>query len=443
MAACLVSAGGGVVGKGIRAFVFVAVAVAAATAQARSNRDLGTPTPDQPAYEWVGNTRYEVLADATAWRPVVFEQKDFDRVERWVAQHLKDQSDELESIHLSQMYDWLGEAQTPAQFRKHAAVLEEWINKHPRSHVPYVVRGSLHIKWAWAYRGSDWAANVKADAWPKFEEHLRLAKQDLEHAYQLNRRDPNAPSLQLSVAMGQGADPDTIERLYQQAITACPHHNSARHRKLMYLTPKWGGSVEQMMAFGFECHEASKHHPMLATPFVSAYDELRRIAKRSGQDVRQVDEQFWPRVNRVYRAILARYPENPRMRFYYAYFADKNYQIDTALEQFEKIGNRWARNTIWSSIDYFHGRRAGIHFEMANEHHHRNEHGLSEQRLIQGLALAPNSASACLSMCWIQASIHRDAQKVRHYAQRALSSNPTAQERATAMRFINMVDQMP
>jgi len=55
---------------------------------------------------------------------------------------------------------------------------------------------------------------------------------------------------------------------------------------------------------------------------------------------------------------FAKYPEDIRRRFFYAYHAYKAEKYKIALKQFEIIGDRWMEDTCWYSLKYYNDSRS-------------------------------------------------------------------------------------
>jgi tetratricopeptide (TPR) repeat protein len=236
------------------------------------------------------------------------------------------------------------------------SVLNEWCKKRPNSHIPWLVRGSFHIKYAWLIRGSGFAKTVKKAAWPKFHEKLRLAKKDLERAWELNPNDPNSPSLLIEVAIGLSLPRDVMEQYFQQGISACPWHYDLHLKKLRYLKPKWYGSTNEMSSFAEQCLASSRQYPYLGLVMVDALHESHKYSKTDDNFLGRED--IWPTVEKIYAAFFEKYPEDIRRHFYYAFHAIQAKKYDTALEQFETIGDRWIEHTLWDSLDQYNEFRA-------------------------------------------------------------------------------------
>jgi hypothetical protein len=122
---------------------------------------------------------------------------------------------------------------------------------------PYLAKVALglnEIVAAWDSRGSDWGYMVSAQGWKGFGQHLGIARKALAEAWKLHPEYPQAPTLMITLAMAGEAGPGETPRLwFDRAVAAEWDHPGAYARLENALLPRWGGSVQQMYAFGAEC----------------------------------------------------------------------------------------------------------------------------------------------------------------------------------------------
>jgi tetratricopeptide (TPR) repeat protein len=243
-------------------------------------------------------------------------------------------------------------------------VLDEWCSIHSNSHIPWLVRGSFYISYAWLIRGTGSAKTVKKKAWPKFRENLRLAKNDLERSWELNPNDPNSSSLLMEVAIGLKSRKEKFEQYFQNGLSACPWHFKLHLEKLRYLKPKWYGSTKEMFSFAEQCLALSEQYPYLGLVMVEALYEAHYFISKDENFLGRDD--VWPKVEKIYTVFFDKFPNDIRRRFYYAYHAQIAKKYDVAFEQFEIIGDRWLENTCWDSIKYYNNGRSLAYIKKGN-----------------------------------------------------------------------------
>jgi hypothetical protein len=313
----------------------------------------------------INEIEYTVIDDDLKWFSVLYRDQNFDAVEKHIF-NLLTENNELNSYELQTLYFVLSKIPDENDTDRMKTVLDEWCDKHSNSHIPWLVRGSFYINSAWIIRGGGAAKTVKNSAWSKFHEKLRLAEQDLEKSYELYPNDANSSSLLMEVGIGLKFPREKIEQYFQNGLSACPWHFGLHLEKLRYLKPKWYGSTKEMVDFAEHCLALSKQYPYLGLVMVDALYETHYFISKEKNFLGRND--IWPRVEKIYAAFFAKYPDNIRRHFYYAYHAQIAKKQDVAFEQFETIGDRWLENTCWDSIKYFNNSRALAYINKGNEY---------------------------------------------------------------------------
>jgi len=122
-----------------------------------------------------------------------------------------------------------------------------------------VVSGMKEEQLAWNARGYGWASEVTEEGWKGFRTHMRRARVSLLKAWR-RRPDRPEPSLEMmGIALAGEAGPGESTRTwFDRAVTAQLDIEEAYSRMLNQLRPRWGGSYEEMLAFGRECLETRR-----------------------------------------------------------------------------------------------------------------------------------------------------------------------------------------
>ncbi len=314
--------------------------------------------------------RYQQLPDADQWFAVLYQQQNFAKIETFVQQSLdKEHEDERISGNLSQLYATLGRwpqrnhhhtsADTQA-FQRQKAVLDQWIADYPDSHIPWLIRGSLQRNYAWEHRSSRQANDLK------FRRYLQQSQTDLEQSTVLNPSDPNSWNQLLLVAKGLSLSQNQMDHYYQQGLVASLHHLGLRTSRLSTLYPQWGGSWDRVITFARTSrdHALAEDKPRLGITLLVAVRELEK--KHHGNHVpREVIT--WSEIQEVYQRILAKYPDDLRMRYDYADEAHRKQHYAETLQQFEIIGDRWTTGLSWTPQEAFHRVRASTYYRLAYE----------------------------------------------------------------------------
>lgn len=126
--------------------------------------------------------------------------------------------------------------------------LDAWCEATPKSFAPYLVRGTYWRAAAWHARGTNYAAETAARNMELMREAATKAVADLERA--LARRPKLVAALDEEILALQlhGTDSEREEAL-NRAILICPTCLLPRLAFIHTLTPRWGGSYEQMETF--------------------------------------------------------------------------------------------------------------------------------------------------------------------------------------------------
>ena len=311
----------------------------------------------------INDVEYTFIEDNVKWVHALYHQKDFSVVQEHILDLLSD-TNEDKSRTLSGLYNILGKMTDDKHIDLMHSVLNEWCSKNPDSHIPWLVRGRFYIEWAWSIRGGSWAKDVQREALSRFEEKLKMAKEDMDQSFKLNPNDPNSSYGLLIIAKGLGYPKDIMEQYYQNGIKTCPWHYGLHSQKLDYLTPKWHGSTDEMFEFANQCLALSAQYPWLGVIMAEAYEEEHKYNEKKENVLGRED--VWPIIERIYTVLSDKYPDNLRIPFYYAYHAYLAQKDDIAMKQFEAIGSRWMERTEWKSLERYNSCRAFTYYRIGN-----------------------------------------------------------------------------
>jgi tetratricopeptide (TPR) repeat protein len=115
------------------------------------------------------------------------------------------------------------------------------------------VAGSYHIDLGWHFRGGGYAHTVtEAGAW-KFQENLRIAGGHLTTAWQIDPKLPEPAAESITTAMAGEQATASSRAWFDRAVAAQMDYEPAYEKYIWSLRPRWGGSFEQLYAFGKEC----------------------------------------------------------------------------------------------------------------------------------------------------------------------------------------------
>jgi hypothetical protein len=214
------------------------------------------------------------------------------------------------------------------------------LEARPDGIVPLVFRGSLYISYAWDARGNGWANTVTPDGWKLMGERLAEAEKALTRAWEINPDDPQAPTLMLTVELGQGKGMHVMETWFKRAMETDPDNIDACRKKMYYLEPKWHGNAELMLTFGRSLLAKGNWEARLPFLLADAHRTLAGYAKDRAAYYK--DEDVWKDVKAVYDGFLAGHPDSVLDRTWYAKLACWCGHYAEARTQFQALGDKVA-----------------------------------------------------------------------------------------------------
>lgn len=153
-----------------------------------------------------------------------------------------------------------------------------------KADVPEWVRGSvlgtIEVERAWKARGTGWASSVTEEGWKGFKEHLGKAAGLLRRAWELRPNRPEAASKMITVTMGGLGAPDETERVWFDRAVAAQFDFLPAYRSYAWaLRPRWGGSLEEMMAFGEACLATERYDTQVPVFYLDVLTDLSQEMK--------------------------------------------------------------------------------------------------------------------------------------------------------------------
>lgn len=225
------------------------------------------------------------------------------------------------------------------------AELQAWLAARPESHFANACLGIFYKDYAWDARGTGWASTVGEEGWKRFAERLGKAEEILETAYRLDPSDPVVPAEIVAVTMGKGGDRERAEVHFQRAVKADPSEFTAYETMLAFLSPKWHGSIEEMLAFAR--HHAEHAPPDSAAPRLVAKAHWDMYIITKNRDYFK-DPAVWREVRESYKKTIERFPKSLESRNWLARSAFMAGDLAVAREQFEIIGDEGSTE-VWGS----------------------------------------------------------------------------------------------
>ncbi len=200
------------------------------------------------------------------------------------------------------------------------AVLNTWIDRYPSSAIAHIIRGAFYISHAWEARGGGWSKDVKPEAWSIFNKRLNKAQTDLDRAHELDPQSPHAPRQMMRFNKQIGGSAEKQELLFQQVISRAPTFYYAYRSELEALMPKWGGTWEAMFAFARQTEKQAPPNTLL--PLILAKAHLEAAVRSGNKKEYYRDTAVWNDISRVYKRIIADFPDSERWKTEFGDFAN-------------------------------------------------------------------------------------------------------------------------
>jgi peroxiredoxin len=197
-----------------------------------------------------------------------------------------------------------------------------WPNASPI----WLLKGEVFVEKAWGARGIGFADTVTEEGWKGFEKMLHVAEGALDRAWELNPKDPRIATTMLTLEMGQGKGRERMETWFRRAIDLDPNNYDACQRKLLYLQPKWHGSLEDMLAFGWECAESPNWGGKVPLTLFDARVQVMYYTKHFQGEKFDASEywkqpEVWPDIQEAFEKFFQLNPEATGWYHDYALYA--------------------------------------------------------------------------------------------------------------------------
>lgn len=164
------------------------------------------------------------------------------------------------------------------------AFLNQWIGKNPNSYPARLARGIYLRKLGEAARGAAYVKDTPRENMVKLQQYLERANEDFLDSLKLSRK-PIVTLLHLiNSSMMRGDKKESIVWLnYANRID--PNNYGIKRRYLLTLTPRWGGSYDQMWAFLKECRDQQTSAEFLRIFESTIYlDQAKSLAEQDQRE---------------------------------------------------------------------------------------------------------------------------------------------------------------
>jgi hypothetical protein len=202
-----------------------------------------------------------------------------------------------------------------------------------------IYRGIMYKEYAWEARGTGYADTVSPENAQKFHDRLEVAAKAMREAWALNPEHNAIPIVMLEVAKGLGSDRQEMEEWFQRAMSLDSNNLWACGQKLDWLSSRWYGSDEEVVAFGRMCRDSENYPSGIPLLLVTAhYDVCSRLPEDQMREYLS-REDVWRDVGGVFEEHLKRFPNDKATRTRYAAFGWLSKRYGESARQFRTLGD--------------------------------------------------------------------------------------------------------
>lgn len=223
----------------------------------------------------------------------------------------------------------------------HQDALLAWKKASPTSDGAKFALALFHVAYAWHARGGGYISTVNDGSLNKFTSRMAIAKRELDMLAERGKSNPAWYAGMLSVALAQGWPSETVDALYEKALTIDPYYTEIHFSYTAYYRQRWYGSDDQNYAAIDKATEATK--PRMGQ---SMYALLHRGQSQSA-DMFSPGKVSWDRMKTGFDDFLAIYAEN-QTRSDYADSACMAKDAKTLKQQLDLLGGEMDLS-VWDS----------------------------------------------------------------------------------------------
>jgi len=165
--------------------------------------------------------------------------------------------------------------------KSYLPLLDSWAKATPDSYIPYLARATYNYHMGWFARGGKWSSETKEKQFEKMKIYLAKATEDVASSLDINSKSVVSFTLLAAISLTEGSR-ENVERFMRKALKISPASLYIRVSHLNAISPKWGGSMEEMLVYVIESLNYLKDNPRLKLlqGFVSTYaGDMRYISK--------------------------------------------------------------------------------------------------------------------------------------------------------------------
>jgi hypothetical protein len=167
---------------------------------------------------------------------------------------------------------------------KYAKSIEQWVKNQRNSYHAHLFWGVYQTHCSWQIRTAQTADQLTATQIRQFLDLLEYALEHLQHAYELNSKDPEICARIIRVMMGLSKPEDEVERWFLLGKALETNHLQTHLNMLNYLTPKWCGSVNRMHGFTNKHYMVSDKGVLSILPLYTMVEEWLYLSMKDEKE---------------------------------------------------------------------------------------------------------------------------------------------------------------
>ncbi|MBT9099497.1 DUF4034 domain-containing protein [Methylovulum psychrotolerans] len=171
-------------------------------------------------------------------------------------------------------------------------LLDEWVQSFPDQYQPYLARACYFYRSAWQARGGKYRDETSDSQIEGMKGYFAKANPDIKMT--LSKKPDSIVPYYLLLNMHKAvSELDTVRAIVKIALEKCPASFILRESFLLALSPKWGGSYDEMAYWANEYQQALFRNPRLALlPGYIYYDMgiIEKHAQNYGKALELLDK---------------------------------------------------------------------------------------------------------------------------------------------------------
>ena len=142
-------------------------------------------------------------------------------------------------------------------------LLNAWVKGFPKDYQPYLARASYFYNLGWKSRGGKWANETSDEQVEGMKRHFSKARQDIAKSLEI-RQDLLVPYyLLINIYKTSGTAGVEVKAILNKSLEKCPASFRVKSAYLLSITPRWGGSYEDMERSANEFQKFASKNPRL------------------------------------------------------------------------------------------------------------------------------------------------------------------------------------